>query len=263
MGDGIDAGHADILQDLHMFDVFIAKGHPETDAFKPFNVLNKGFQFLVIEEVAGFIADFGVIDHFAEFERGSFDPFAIFPIFPALRDFTQVDFRIEIGGKGLTMITRVAINDIDVMDLIKQVFLRVGTVNIGLTGIKTAAKNGGDAGFFEFILIRPLPFIFEFGFVDRFVIGGVHVMGFGFKTCVHDREVLVRERHIDNKIRFDVIDECNGVGDVIRVKFGNADVYAVFIFTDFLDFFTFGDCTAGEVNGCENIAIHCAFLCDD
>jgi hypothetical protein len=41
-------------------------------------------------------------------------------------DFTDVDFRIEVGGKGLTMVAAIAVENIERVDAVEVMLLQIG-----------------------------------------------------------------------------------------------------------------------------------------
>ena len=51
--------------------------------------------------------------------RRHFLPFAPLPVAAILRDLPNVDFRVKIRGKGVAMITRIGVQNIDRLNLIK------------------------------------------------------------------------------------------------------------------------------------------------
>ncbi len=102
--------------------------------------------------------------------------------------------------------------------------------------------------------------IFELGFVNRLVIGGVHVMGFGFKACIHDGKVLVRQGHINHEIRLYIINQGDRIGDNISIKGGNRNINIEVLFDVFLNGFTLRNCTASEMGILKNIRVHRTFF---
>ena len=66
------------------------------------------------------------IKHLCLTQRIRLDPFPVLPITAPLGDLAQVDLRIEIGRKGLAVVAPVAINDVNVVNLVEMVLLRPG-----------------------------------------------------------------------------------------------------------------------------------------
>ena len=55
-----------------------------------------------------------------------FNKFAIFPVTAGSCDFADVDFGIEVGGKGIAVITGIDVDDVDVVDFVEVVLLDMG-----------------------------------------------------------------------------------------------------------------------------------------
>src|SRR5690625_1914686 len=53
-------------------------------------------------------------------------------------------------------------------------------------------------------MISPLPFVFKFRFIFRLIIGCIQIMNSCFKTCIHDRQVLVWECNMDYHISSEI-----------------------------------------------------------
>lgn len=216
--DGVDAGHADVHQHLHVLDVLVAKGHPEARAANR-EVLGQGLQLLVVEAVDVLGSDAVRESEAAfQFQRFGFDPLAVFPVAAVGGDFAQVDLGIEVGGKGLAVVARVAVDDVEGVDAAEVVFEGVGSVNVGDTGIETTTEQGGKPGGLEALLIGPLPVVFELGDVARLVVGGVDVMHARSEAGVHDGEVLVGQRDVDDDFRLEVVQQGGQFGDVVGVN---------------------------------------------
>src|SRR5690554_2476930 len=75
-------------------------------------------------------------------QRRSLHPLPLLPIAPIRGNLANVDLWVEVGGKGVAVIATVGIENIDALDLVEQIFLCVGTVNIGHAGIEAAAQGG-------------------------------------------------------------------------------------------------------------------------
>ena len=89
------------------------------------------------------------------------------------------------------MAAGVAVDDVDRMDLVIQLLLRVGAEDVRDARIETAAQDGHQSLVLELIVVGPLVFVGEFGFFTRLVVGGVHVVDAGLEAGIHDRQVLV------------------------------------------------------------------------
>jgi len=128
-------------------------------------------------------------------------PLTVFPVFSLLGYLSDVDLWIEVGGKCLTVIAGITVDDIEIMDLIEMMFGGVSGKDTGYTRVESATEDGGQAGFLKLILVGPLPFVLELGFILRFIIGRVEVVDATRQTGIHNGQVLVRQCHIDHQLR--------------------------------------------------------------
>ena len=201
-------------------------------------------------------ADFWIIDHGRNRQRVDIDPLAILPVFAALRDFAQVNFRVEVGSEGLAVVAVIAVDDVDFADLVEQLFLGVGAVDVRLAGIEAAAQDRHDALFGELVVIGPLPLVSELGFVARLVVGGIHVMHAGFQAGVHDRQVLIWQGHVDYEVRLSLVDQRHGFSDVVGIHLMNFDRRLA----AFGNFFAAFQPPRRQMDGFEDVAVHVALL---
>lgn len=86
--------------------------------------------------------------------------------------------------------------------------------------VEAAAEYGRQPLLLETVLISPLPRILEMGLVLGLVVGRIEVVDPALETCVHDRQVLIRERNIDNNVGLETAEEFaqfrNAVGIDLR-----------------------------------------------
>ncbi len=158
------------------------------------------------------------------------------------------------------MITGIAVDNVDILNLIQQAFLLgIGAHDICNARIKAAAENGGNAFLYKPILIGPLPTIFELGDITRLIVCCIHVMRAGFEACIHDRQVLIGQGHIDHQVGFDLVDEGDGLGDIIGIDLSDID----WRLAQFGDVFTGDEAAAGQRDMLERFSVHGAFLRDD
>ena len=85
-------------------------------------------------------ADLGIVDHRRYAERIDLDPLAVFPVLAALRDFPEIDLRIEVRREGFAVAAGVAVDDVDRVDLVIEFLLRVGAEDVGDARIESAAE---------------------------------------------------------------------------------------------------------------------------
>ena len=113
------------------------------------------------------------------------------------------------------MIAAVAVQNINGMDFVEVVFLRIGCKNAGDTRIKAGSEKTGDAGFFETVHIGPLPGVIKVSrkaklfaslFVDCtpcriirifcFVICSIDVRNLTCEAGIHNGKILIRKSQI-------------------------------------------------------------------
>ncbi len=218
--DRFDAGHTDVLNHAQVCEVFLAESHPETGAAERREVFYQTFQFFVVNQVGAFRADFRIVDVFPDFVRLGFDPLAVFPVFAALRYLADIDFRVKVGSEGLAVVAGIGIDDVQFVDFIEIVFGGIGCKHAGHAGVETATQQCLNTFFAETVLIGPLPGVFEFGFVFRFVVGGVHVVHTRFQAGIHDGQVLVRKRHVDYEAWLELPDQRHRFSHVVGIHAG-------------------------------------------
>jgi hypothetical protein len=146
-------------------------------------------------------------------------PLAVLPVAAALGDLADVDLGIEVGGKGLAVVAGVAVDDVQLVDLVEEVLLGVGAVDVGHAGIENRAEQRHE-GLLEAVPIGPLPFVFELGLVRRLVVGGVEVVDPGLEAGVHEGQVLVGQGDVEHQVRLERLDQGHGLGDVVGIKGG-------------------------------------------
>ena len=239
-----------------MLDVVVREGHPEADLLQALDVLDEAFLFLVIDQVGLDRADLGIVDHRRYAERIDLDPLAVFPVFAALRDFPEIDLRIEVRREGFAVAAGVAVDDVDRVDLVIEFLLRVGAEDVGDARIESAAQDRHQTLVLELIVVGPLVFVRKFGFFTRLVVGGVHVVDARLEAGIHDRQILIRKRHVDDEVGLDLLQQLDGLGNVVGVDLRDVDRRLALG----LNLLAAFEAARSEVNFLEDIAVHRAFL---
>ena len=135
----------------------------------------------------------------------------------------DVDLGIEIGGKGLVVVASVAVDDVEVGDLVEVVLGGVGGVDAADTGVKSAAEDGGETRFLESILIRPLPAVLILGLVLGLVVGGVEIIDPAAEAGIHDGEVLIGEGDIDHQLGLYTLHEHTELLHIVGIDLSGLD----------------------------------------
>ena len=110
----------------------------------------------MVEEIALTRSHVGIGQRLVDFERFCLHPFTIFPIKSLLRDFADVDFGIEVGGKGFSVVTSVAVYDVEIVDFVEVMLCCVSSKDRGDTRVETATEDGAKSGFLKAFAISPV-----------------------------------------------------------------------------------------------------------
>ena len=175
-----------------MSQIFLSERHPETGAFDGREVLCQTFQFFVIHQIRFARTYIRIVQRLVYRQRICIFPFSVFEIFTTLGNFADVDFRIEVRSECFVMIACVAVDDVQIPDFVEMMFRCISCIYPCYARIESASQNRCQPRFFKTVFIGPLPAIFIFRFVQRFVVGGVEVADTVSQTGVHDGEVLIR-----------------------------------------------------------------------
>ena len=189
-----------------MVQIALGERHEEADALDPLEVDREGLHLLVVKEVHIPRADLREVIDALDGHRLCLDEFSVFKIAALGADLADIDLRIEVGGKGEAVAARVAVQNIQVVDLVKVVLLSIGGKDACHAGIKAAAKQRRNAGLLKLFTIGPLPLVLELGHILGLIVGGVHVVDARLQARIHDWQILIRQRQIQDDIRLVVLD---------------------------------------------------------
>src|SRR5512136_2493010 len=114
------------------------------------------------------------------------NPLSIFPVLPSLGHLTNIDFRIEIRCKWLSVVACIAVNNIKGVNLIKMMFGCIGGENSCDSWIKATTQYGCEPCILEPVMVRPLPFIFKFGDLSWLIICCIQVIHSRLEASLHD-----------------------------------------------------------------------------
>ena len=73
--------------------------------------------------------------------RGRLGPSAIIPVAHGLRYFADVDLRVEVRRKRMSVGPRVAVEDIQIIDFVEKMFLPIRGKDVRHAGIEAGAQN--------------------------------------------------------------------------------------------------------------------------
>ena len=225
-----------------MVKVALAEGHEEADALDIGQILTQGLNFLVMQQIHILLADLIEVVLALDAHGWDLDPLAVLHVAAGGRDLAQVDLGVEVGGKGVAVVTAVAVQNVDRVNGIEFMLGSVGAVGLGHTRVKAAAQQGGQAGVLKLFLVGPLPAVVKVGgeagllaalLIDgapfrvigvfRLVVGGVHVVDAAGKAGVHDGEVLIRQGNVHDEVGFIAVDEVTQLLHIVGIDLGGGD----------------------------------------
>ena len=96
---------------------------------------------------------------------------------------------------------RVAINNVEILNFVKNMFGSICRENTRNARIKTTAENSGKSGFLETITVCPLPTILKVSLITGFVVRSIEIAHPGTQTGIHDGQILIRQSKIHDNIR--------------------------------------------------------------
>ena len=161
----------------------------------------------MVHEVAVALSDIRIGEILVHGQRLGLDPLAVLIVEAFLRDLTDIDLRVEVGGEGLVVVAGVAVDDVEVLNLVELVLGSVGSIDAAHTRVEAAAEDRCQAGLTEAVPVGPLPAVFEVSLVLRLIVGRVEVAHATSEAGVHDRQVLIGEGQIDYQVGLAAVDE--------------------------------------------------------
>ena len=161
--------------------------------------------FLVVQQVHILLAHLVELVLPLDAHSGDLHPVAVLPVAAGGGHLTQVDLRVEVGGKSIAVVAAVAVQDINGVDGVELVLFGVGAVSLGHARVKAAAQQSGQAGLLELFCIGPLPAVIKVGGeagllaallvnsapggivgILRLVVGGIHIVDTALQAGIHD-----------------------------------------------------------------------------
>ena len=144
-----------------MHQIALPKGHEEPDTLDIRDILGKGLDLLVVQQVHILVADACEIVLTLDLHGLGLDPVAVLPVGAVGGDFTEVDLRVEVGCERIAVVAAVAVENVDIVDLVEIVLERIGGEYRCDAGIEAGAAECCQTGRLEFFVIGPLPRIIE------------------------------------------------------------------------------------------------------
>ena len=236
-----------------MRQIFLTEGHPETGTLDRREILGQAFQLLMIHQIGFARTHIRVVQRLMDTQRIGFLPFAIFVILTTLGNFTNIDFRIEIGRKSLVMVTGIAIDNIQILDLIEMMFGCISCINTRYSRIKSTTQDGRQASLFETLFVGPLPAILVFSLIQRLIIGRIQIADTIFQTRIHDMQVLIRQCQVHHQIRLERLEQSHQLIHIVCIHLSGFDRYILNVSSNLV---ALALRTTGHHNIRESVGIH-------
>ena len=171
--------------------------------------------------------------------RLSLYPFAVFYITALCGDFTDIDLRVEICSEWITVVAVVAVENVYIVYFIEVMLLCICRIYACNAGVKSTAEYCCDTSLFKTLSVCPLPFIFKFSGIFRFIICCIKIVRFGFKTSVHYSKILIGESDIYYYIRLLLIYKLYKLRNAVCIDLSCSYFCRCFAGKFFFEFITF------------------------
>ena len=203
-----------------MIKIALPESHEEPNSFYLRQMLSERFNFLVMEKIHIFLPDLLEIILPLNAHSRHLNPVSVLPVGSGSGNFTEINFRIKVRCKRIAVVTPVTVEDIDSVNRIEEMLLRICRKDRCHARIEAGAKQCREARILKSLLIRPLPGIIKICreaffltplFIDctpcriirvlRLIICRIDIVDARRKTRIHDREILIRQGNIEHRIR--------------------------------------------------------------
>src|SRR5512133_441210 len=96
------------------------------------------------------------------------NPFTVLEVFALLGYFADVDFRIEVCGKRFPVVACIAVDNIEIMNLVKMVLCSMSRKYACHPRIESASQACRQSCFPKTVVVGPLPAVFILRLLRRF-----------------------------------------------------------------------------------------------
>ena len=128
-----------------MREVALTERHEEANASDALQVLGKRLNFLVMQKIHILLTDLVEVVDALNRHRLRLHPMPVLPVATLRGNFADVDFGIEIGRKRIAMVAPIAVEDIQRLNRVEIVLLRIGREDLRYAGVESTAENRRQA----------------------------------------------------------------------------------------------------------------------
>ena len=197
----VDTAHADVLYNVEISEILLAESHPETCTLDGRIIDDEGLYLLVVKQITLLRTNTRIGQRLMNLHRFCLDVLTVLPVKALLCNLADVDFGIEVCGECFVVIARIAVHDVEVLNLVEVMLGGIGCEDACHARVETAAKNGTKASLLKAFTICPLPRILEVCLVLRFIVSCVEIVAPCLQASLHDGKVLIGQRKVHDQVR--------------------------------------------------------------
>ena len=214
-----------------------------------------------MQKVALLGTDIGIVEGLVNLHRLRLDVLTILVIQALLGNLTDVNLGVEVGSKCLVVITSIAVNDIQVLNLLEVMLGSISCIDTGYAGVETTPQDGAKTSPLETLAVSPLPAVFKVSLILRLVVGGIHIVTTCLQASLHDGEVLIRQSQVDNQLGFVGTHKLDQLLYAISIHLSSLNLCAILLVQHISQVNTFLFCTTGNHHLCEHITVLAYLVC--
>ena len=111
--------HSYIFKTTHVIQIALSKSHEETNTFYTWDCFCKRLNLFMVEQIHILVSNLVKVIFSLDIHRRDFYPVSVFPVASRCTYFTKIDLRVKVCRKCVSMITAVAVQDINCINLVK------------------------------------------------------------------------------------------------------------------------------------------------
>ena len=200
-----------------MCEVALPECHKETDTLDTLDIECERFKLLVVQKVHILLADLLKVVLSLYLHRLGFYPLAVLDITALCGYLTDIYLGVEVCRKRVTVVAAVAVENINIIDLVKVMLLGIGAEYTGYTGVESASEKCGDARLFKLFSVCPLILVLKLCCVGMLVVCSIDIVCLCFKAGVHYCKVLIRKRNVYDNVGLFLIYKLNKLRNAVCV----------------------------------------------
>ena len=216
-----------------------------------------------MQQVALLGTDIGIVEGLVNLHRLRLDVLAILVVETLLGNLTDVNLGVEVGSKCLVVVTGIAVNDIQVLNLLEVMLGSISCIDTGYTGVEATTEDGAKASLLETLAISPLPTVLEVSLILGLVVSSIHIVAACLQTSLHDGKVLIRQSQVDNQLGLVGTHQLDQLLYAISIYLSSLNLCAILLVQHISQVNTLLLCTTGNHHLCEHITVLAYLVCSN